>query len=68
MSFTLRTDDELDAALRQLSEREGVSRQEVARRAILERQRTTEHTAVLDDVLNRMMTEWGDVLDRLKHT
>ncbi|MFC6705917.1 CopG family transcriptional regulator [Flexivirga alba] len=68
MSFTLRTDDELDEALRQLSEREGVSRQEVVRRAILERQRTTEHTAAIDDVLDRMMTEWGDVLERLKHT
>lgn len=68
MSFTLRTDDELDEALRRLSEREGVSRQEVARRAILERQRATEHTAAIDDVVERMMTEWGDVLERLKHT
>lgn len=68
MSFTLRTDEELDRALRELSEREGISRQEVARRAILERQRAGEHSRQLDDSIDRMMTKWGDVLERLKHT
>ena len=68
MSFTLRTDDELDKALLELSEREGVSRQEVARRAILERHASDEHTRRLDESIDRMMTEWGDVLERLKHT
>ena len=68
MSFTLRTDPELDRALRELSEREGVSRQEVARRAILERQRASDHARRLDESIDRAMSEWGDVLERLKHT
>lgn len=68
MSFTLRTDDELDRALRELSEREGVSRQEAARRAILERHRASEHRRLVDASIDHAMTEWADVLERLKHT
>ena len=37
MAFTLRTDATLEEALTSLSEFEGVSRQEVIRRAVLER-------------------------------
>lgn len=52
MAFTLRTDDELDRALSALAESEGLSRQEVIRRAVIER-------------YERMIDRWSDVLERL---
>ena len=63
--MTLRTDDELDGALAALAEAEGISRQEVVRRAVLERYERAGHRASVDDSTQRMIERWGDVLDRL---
>lgn len=65
MAFTLRTDDELERALAALTEAEGLSRQEVIRRAVLERYERAGHLERLEASSGRMLERWGDVLDRL---
>lgn len=65
MAMTLRTDDELEHALTTLAEAEGISRQEIVRRAVLERYERAGHRAAVDDSSQRMIERWGDVLDRL---
>lgn len=65
MSLTLRTDPELDAALSALAEREGSSKQEVIRRAVIERLARTEHGSAVEDAASRMLLEWADVIERL---
>jgi predicted transcriptional regulator len=65
MAFTLRTDDELEQALDALTEDEGLSRQEVIRRAVLDRYERTRHAARVEGSADRMVERWGDVLDRL---
>ncbi|WP_131770687.1 CopG family transcriptional regulator [Candidatus Protofrankia californiensis] len=45
MALTVRTDDELARALTELAASEGVSRQEIIRRAVLERYERAEHIA-----------------------
>jgi hypothetical protein len=65
MALTLRTDDELEAALAALAEAEGLSRQEVIRRAVLERYERAGHRARVQVSTDRMLDRWGDVLDRL---
>ncbi|TVR36130.1 MAG: CopG family transcriptional regulator [Nitriliruptor sp.] len=65
MALTLRTDDELERALTALAEREGSSRQEIIRRAVLERYERAGHQARVDESAQRMAERWGDVLDRL---
>ncbi|MQA00427.1 MAG: ribbon-helix-helix protein, CopG family [Dehalococcoidia bacterium] len=65
MAMTLRTDDELDHALDALARSEGLSRQEVVRRAVLERYERAGHRTRVDDSAARMLDRWGDVLDRL---
>jgi predicted transcriptional regulator len=65
MALTLRTDDELEAALTALAEAEGASRQEVIRRAVLERYERAGHTDRVHASTDRMIERWGDVLDRL---
>ena len=65
MALTLRTDDQVEAALDALTEAEGVSRQEVIRRAILERAERAGHTAALEQSAEAMIQRWSDVLDRL---
>lgn len=65
MAFTLRTDAPLEEALAALSELEGVSRQEVIRRAVLDRLERSGHVARVDDSTHRMATRWNDVLERL---
>ncbi len=65
MALTLRTDDELERALDDLVEREGLSRQEVIRRAILDRHTRNAHTARVQEGTDRMLERWGDVLERL---
>lgn len=65
MAFTLRTDDELERALDTLAEAEGLSRQEVIRRAVLERCERSGHAARVGESTDRMLERWGDVLDRL---
>ncbi|MFU8841997.1 MAG: CopG family transcriptional regulator [Nitriliruptoraceae bacterium] len=65
MALTLRTDEELERALTTLAEQEGLSRQEIIRRAVLERYERAGHRARVDDSAQRMVERWGDVLDRL---
>jgi predicted transcriptional regulator len=65
MAMTLRTDDELDAALTALAEAEGTSRQEVIRRAVLDRYARTTRRAKIDEILNTELERYADALDRL---
>ncbi|WP_166755502.1 CopG family transcriptional regulator [Modestobacter marinus] len=65
MAMTLQTDDELERALTALAEAEGTSRQEVVRRAVLERYERSGHAARVQQSSGRMIEKWGDVLDRL---
>ena len=65
MAMTLRTDEQLERALDALTEAEGLSRQEIVRRAVLERYDRSRHRAAVDASMERMIAEWGDVLDRL---
>ena len=65
MALTLRTDATLEEALTSLSEFEGVSRQEVIRRAVLELLERSGHVARVDESTKRMATRWNDVLERL---
>jgi len=63
--MTLRTDAELDEALTALAQAQGISRQEVIRRAVLEQYAVSSHRAKVADASQRMLDKWGDVLDRL---
>ena len=65
MAFTLRTDEALERALDALAEAEGLSRQEVIRRAVLERYERAGHARRVGGTADRMIERWGDVLDRL---
>jgi predicted transcriptional regulator len=65
MALTLRTDDELEHALSALVEEEGLSRQEIIRRAVLERYERRGHRSRVETSSERMIDRWGDVLDRL---
>lgn len=63
--MTVRTDEELEQALTALSESEGASRQEIVRRAVLERYERSSHVARVQDSADQLLGRWGDVLDRL---
>lgn len=65
MAFTLRTDSELEAALDSLATSEGVSRQEVVRRAILERADILARRRDIDTVLDQELPRYADALRRL---
>jgi len=65
MALTLRTDDELERALDLLCEQEGLSRQELIRRAVLERAERAGHRERVDAAAERAVARWGEVLDRL---
>lgn len=65
MALTLRTDEELDNALTALAKAEGLSKQEVIRRAVLERHAGMTHADKVSESSQRLMHEWRDVLDRL---
>lgn len=65
MAFTVRTDEEFERALDALVEDEGLSRQEIIRRAVLERYVRAGHHRRVADSTDRMIERWGDVLDRL---
>ncbi len=65
MAFTLRTDAALEEALDSLTKTEGISRQEVIRRAVLDRLERSGHMALVDESTRRMAARWKDVLDRL---
>lgn len=65
MAMTLRTDEELDRALTALAAAEGVSKQEIVRRAVLDRLERSGHAERVSATTDRMLDRWGDVLDRL---
>ncbi|MDX6216063.1 MAG: hypothetical protein QOG99_1647 [Frankiales bacterium] len=65
VALTLRTDDELDAALAALARHEGTSKQEVIRRAVLERHARSGHQTKVTESAERLADRWADVLDRL---
>lgn len=65
MALTVRTDDELEHALDTLCEFEGLSRQEIIRRAVLERLERTGHRKRVEASAERMIDRWSDVIDRL---
>lgn len=65
MALTLRTDEELERALDALAKSEGLSRQEIIRRAVLERYARAQHVERVGGSIDRMIERWGDVLDRL---
>ncbi len=65
MAMTLRIDDELEKALAELAEAEGTSRQEIVRRAVLERHARSGHVARVQESSARLSEKWGDVLHRL---
>jgi predicted transcriptional regulator len=65
MAFTVRTDEELERALNELVRDEGLSRQEIIRRAILDRYERAGHAKKVTDSTDQMIEQWGDVLDRL---
>ena len=65
MALTVRTDELLQQALDALAEEEGTSKQEVIRRAVLERYERSGHFSRVDSSAKRMTERWGDVLERL---
>ena len=65
MAMTLRTDSELEAALDALTSAEGLSRQEVVRRAVLERAQRAQRSATIENLTTEALAEWSDTLHRL---
>jgi predicted transcriptional regulator len=65
MAFTVRTDPALEEALASLSKAEGISRQEIIRRAVLDRFERSGDVTLVADSTRRMVVRWGDVLERL---
>jgi predicted transcriptional regulator len=65
MAMTLRTDEELEAALTALAEAEGISRQEVIRRAVLERRDRAGHRTRVDTIASDAIVEYAEALERL---
>lgn len=65
MSFTLRTDAQLDAALAELSQARGVSKQELIRQLVLTEARRTSARADLDAVLDSELPRYAVALERL---
>jgi hypothetical protein len=65
MALTVRTDPALEEALTFLSQSEGISRQEIIRRSVLERYERTGHSSRVADSTRRMAMRWSDVLERL---
>ena len=65
MAMPLRTDEELVSALAALAEAEGLSRQEVIRRAVLERLASLEHREALESSGRSQAERWARLLDRL---
>ena len=53
------------SSLDALAKSEGLSRQEIIRRAVIERYERSRHVQRVSDSTERMMQRWGDVLDRL---
>jgi len=68
MALTVRTDDELERALTALSNEEGTSRQEVIRRAVLDRYARSSHLDRVASATAEMQDRWAHVIERLSNT
>ncbi|WP_062317887.1 ribbon-helix-helix protein, CopG family [Demequina maris] len=65
MAMTLRTDSVLEEALELLVREEGLSRQEIVRRAVLERAEKVSRRNRLATLTNEALDEWSETLARL---
>lgn len=65
MAFTLRTDPELDAALTELTDARGVSRQELLRELVLTEAGKVHDRRQLDAVLDSELPRYAVALERL---
>ena len=65
MSMTLRLTDEADAALTKLAKAEGVSKNEAALRAILDRARRDTRREQIEAATDDIVERYGPLLDRL---
>jgi len=65
MAMTLRLDETEQDQLRAMAEAEGLSQQEVVRRAIHERYERTRHQGEVHDAGVRAVTRYASLLDRL---
>ncbi len=65
MAMTLRTDDELEQALTELAEHEGVSKQEAIRRAVIEKRDRTSRRTRIDAIARDVIVDYAEALDRL---
>ncbi|MDN4476947.1 ribbon-helix-helix protein, CopG family [Demequina sp. SYSU T00192] len=65
MAMTLRTDSVLEEALELLVREEGLSRQEIVRRAVLERAEKVSRRNRLASLTEEALDEWSETLARL---
>jgi hypothetical protein len=65
MAMTLRTDPEFEAALVFLADHDGGSKQEVVRRAVLERAARLGHQDRVAALSTEATVDWADTLHRL---
>ena len=65
VAMTLRVDDELELALNELAETEGASKQEVVKRAVIERHRRTVRQAKLVQFADEFKVEYAELLRRM---
>lgn len=65
MAFTLRTDEELEAALTELADSRGVSKQELVRKLVLDEAARTRRRTDLDAVLDSELPRYAVALERL---
>lgn len=63
--MTLRTDDELDRALTELADLEGTSKQDVVRRAVLEKRDRMVRRVRMDSIAKDVLVEYAEALERL---
>jgi hypothetical protein len=63
--MTLRTDEELERALEDLAKAEGLSKQEVIKRAVIERRDRTLRRAKMDRIASEVLVEYAEALERL---
>lgn len=65
MAMTLRIDDELELALNQLAAAEGASKQEVIKRAVIDRRDRVVRRELIERIADEALVEYADALDRL---
>jgi len=63
--MTLRTDPDFEAALNFLAQRDGDSKQEAVRRAVMERAEREGHRDRVSALSKEAAAEWSETLDRL---